>query len=346
MKQVLTGLNDLKTLPFDEIIDVRAPAEFAEDHIPGAISLPVLSDAERAEVGTIYVQQDPFLARKIGAALVARNASTHLQGVLADRPGAWRPLVYCWRGGQRSGSFASILAQIGWRVGLVDGGYKSYRRLVVHALYETPITLRLILLQGGTGTAKTALLQHLQEQGHQVLDLEALAQHRGSLLGGVPGGQPSQKMFESRIAMALARMNPSRPVFVEAESNKIGSRIIPPMLWQAMLRADHVQVQVPLATRAAYLLDSYPELLVDPALLMEKLGVLVQFHGHEQVQAWQAMVQAGSFQSLAESLIQQHYDPSYRRASRRMGAPLAVIALPNLRPDCLTQAAVRIASAV
>ncbi|MBC7477653.1 MAG: tRNA 2-selenouridine(34) synthase MnmH, partial [Pseudorhodobacter sp.] len=116
MAVTLTHLTDIFALGFDDIIDVRAPAEFAEDHIPGAISLPVLDDAERAEVGTIYKQVSPFTARKVGAALVAKNASAHLQGPLASKTGAWKPLVYCWRGGQRSGSFASILGQIGWRV--------------------------------------------------------------------------------------------------------------------------------------------------------------------------------------------------------------------------------------
>ena len=174
----LSSLSDLKTLGFDDIIDVRAPSEFAEDHVPGAINLPVLSDAERAQVGTIYVRQDRFLARKIGAAMVSRNAAAHLEGPLADREGGWRPLVYCWRGGQRSGSFASILSQIGWRVELVDGGYKSYRKLVVAALYDAPISLQIILLDGGTGSGKTALLQALRGQGAQVLDLEGMAEHR------------------------------------------------------------------------------------------------------------------------------------------------------------------------
>ncbi|HSG57508.1 MAG TPA: rhodanese-like domain-containing protein, partial [Paracoccaceae bacterium] len=165
MALALTSLSDLAALPFDDIIDVRAPSEFAEDHIPGAINLPVLSDEERAQVGTIYVQQDRFLARKVGAALVARNAAAHLQGALADRDGGWRPLVYCWRGGQRSGSFASILAQIGWRVELIEGGYKSYRRLVAQALYDQPVGPRIVLIDGGTGTAKTRLLHHLNQAG-------------------------------------------------------------------------------------------------------------------------------------------------------------------------------------
>ena len=344
MKQTLTSLKDLKTLPFDSIIDVRAPSEFAEDHIPGAMSLPVLSDAERAEVGTIYVQQDPFLARKIGAALVARNAATHLQGALADHPGGWRPLVYCWRGGQRSGSFASILAQIGWRVGLIDGGYQRYRRLVHAAMYETPVAPRIILVDGGTGTAKTQILTHLAAQGQQVLDLEAMAQHRGSLLGGMPGGQPAQKSFESRVAMALADMDPTRPVFVEAESNKIGSRIIPPMLWQAMLKADHIRVQAPIQARARYLVDTYAPLLEEAEALDEKLAVLARFHGHEQADAWRQMARQGDFLSLAAELVQQHYDPSYRRSSRRAAPPLTVLDLPDLSALTLEHAAAQIAA--
>lgn len=343
---MLTSLNDLKTLPFDDIIDVRAPAEYAEDHIPGAISLPVLSDEERARVGTVYVQQDPFLARKLGAALVARNAAAHLQGPLADRPGGWRPLVYCWRGGQRSGSFASILAQIGWRVGLIDGGYKSFRRLVVQAMYDQPIAPRVILIDGGTGTAKTRLLHHLAQQGQQVLDLEGLAQHRGSLLGGMPGGQPSQKAFESRVAMALAGMDATRPVFVEAESNKIGTRIVPPTLWKAMLRADHIRVQAPLNVRARYLVDTYAQLLDDAPALDAKLSVLARFHGHDQAGDWRQMASDRAFVPLAAQLVAQHYDPSYRRSSRRASDPLAVLDLAALDDPTLAQAATRITAAV
>lgn len=192
MPVTLTRLSDLESLGFDDIIDVRAPAEWAEDHLPEAISLPVLDDAERARVGTIYKQESPFSARKIGAALVAKNAARHLEGALADKPGGWRPLVYCWRGGQRSGSFASILSQIGWRVETVAGGYKSWRSLIVHALYDAPVLSPVVVLDGNTGTAKTELLALMRLQGLQVIDLEALANHRGSLFGGMLGGQPSQ----------------------------------------------------------------------------------------------------------------------------------------------------------
>ena len=167
----LNALSDIAACGADTIIDVRSPDEFAEDHIPGAINLPVLSNAERAKVGTIYKQDSSFMARKIGAALVAQNAAVHLMGPLADKPGGWQPMVYCWRGGQRSGSFATILEQIGWRVQLLKGGYRSYRRLVAQTVYDTPLPHKLTLIEGGTGTAKTRLLEHLALAGEQVLSL-------------------------------------------------------------------------------------------------------------------------------------------------------------------------------
>lgn len=337
----LTSLNDLARLPFDEVIDVRAPSEYAEDHIPGALNLPVLSDAERALVGTTYVREDRFKARRTGAALVARNAAAHLEGPLADRPGGWRPLVYCWRGGQRSGSFAAILGQIGWRVDTIRGGYKSYRRLVVQALYDTPIAARVILIDGGTGTAKTRLLAHLADKGAQVLDLEGMAAHRGSLFGSVDEAQPSQKGFESRLAMALARLDPTRPVFVEAESNKIGRLLIPPMLWKAMLGAPFVRIDAPLAARARYLVSAYADLLEDGARLGRTLDRLIPYHGKVQVAAWHGLAREGAFEALAAALVTAHYDPRYAAVSRHRKA-LATLELPDLSEADLAAAAGRI----
>ncbi|MGC1304924.1 MAG: tRNA 2-selenouridine(34) synthase MnmH, partial [Caulobacteraceae bacterium] len=217
---------------FDEVIDVRSPSEFAEDHAPGAVNLPVLSDDERAEVGTIYVQESKFQARRLGAALIVRNIGEHLKGPLRDRPATYRPLVYCWRGGQRSAAMATILAQIGWRTTVLKGGHATYRRQVVEALYETPLTLKPVLLAGHTGVAKTEMLQRLAARGVQALDLEELASHRGSLFGARPGRpQPHQKLFESRLWAALGAFDPQRPVAIEAESSKIGDLLIPPSLW-------------------------------------------------------------------------------------------------------------------
>lgn len=339
MPRTLHALTDLTALPFDEVIDVRSPSEYAEDHIPGAINLPVLDDAERARVGTIYVQEDRFLARKIGAALIARNAAAHLQGPLADRDGGWRPLVYCWRGGQRSGSLAAIFGQIGWRVDTIAGGYRAYRRLVVDMLYDTPLAPPVVLIDGGTGTAKTRLLAHLADADGQVIDLEGMAQHRGSVFGPVGGGQPSQKAFESRLAMALTRLDPARPVYVEAESSKIGDIVLPPSLWQAMLAAPRIGLSAPLAARAAHLAQDYADLTADPARLAAVLDKLIRYHGHAQVDAWKALADEGAFAALAEDLIRVHYDPRYARQSRHGAQRLAGFDLPDLSDDSLAATA-------
>ena len=345
MPITLTALTDLATLPFDDLLDVRSPAEFAEDHVPGALSLPVLTNEERARVGTVYVQQDRFLARKIGAALVSRNAAAHLEGPLADRPGGWRPLVYCWRGGQRSGSFASILKEIGWRTDTIKGGYKSYRRLVVQALYEAPVAPRVVLVGGGTGTAKTRLLAQIAGAGGQVIDLEEMAEHRGSLFGPMGDAQPSQKMFESRLAMALAGLDPARPVFVEAESSKIGEVNVPPSLWKAMIAAPRYEVNAPLAARAAHLVRSYPDMVSDAVKLESVLAKLVRYHGHDRVDAWRALAAAGEYARMAAELVTEHYDPKYTRISRD-GAPVPVpLDLPDLEDATLADVAARMVSA-
>lgn len=315
----LTTLAELAALPFDDIIDVRSPAEFAEDHIAGALNLPVLDDVQRAEVGTMYKQISPFSARKLGAALVSSNAAKHLRGPLTDREGGWRPLVYCWRGGQRSNSFATILDQIGWRVGVIEGGYRSYRRLVCAMLYDDPLPFQMVLIDGDTGTAKTAILHALAARGHQVLDLEGLAAHRGSIFGDQPGGQPSQKHFESGIATALAGFDPSRPVLVEAESARIGRLIVPPSVWAAMQTGPRIAITAPLPARAAHLLSAYPDLADDPRRLSAGIEGLRSFHAAERIESWQTMARAGQFAELATELMQHHYDPRYAKASAREG---------------------------
>lgn len=344
MKFTLPDLAALSDLPFDQVIDVRSPAEFAEDHIPGAINLPVLDNDERARVGTIYKQVSPFQAKKLGAALVAANAARHLQEYLADKPGDYRPLVYCWRGGQRSGSFAIILSQIGWRAGVIDGGYRTYRRMVVAAGYDAQFPAPVILLDGNTGTGKTDILNALPDHGLQVLDLEGMGNHRGSLLGARAGGQPAQKTFESRIAVAAAALDPAKPVVVEAESSKVGDCIIPPSLWHAMQGAPRIHITAPLDARAAYLTRAYADLVADRDALVARMAKLAPLHGHDQIGAWTALANAGAFTELAGQLMDRHYDPRY--AKQRAGAaPMASIAA-DLTPGGIADAAAQVADAV
>ncbi|TGN53340.1 tRNA 2-selenouridine(34) synthase MnmH [Paracoccus liaowanqingii] len=330
----LAGLSDPALAGFDQIIDVRAPAEFAEDHLPGAINLPVLDDEERARVGTIYKQVSPFDARKIGAALVAVNSARHITGTLMDRGGAWRPLVYCWRGGQRSGSFATILGQIGWRVGRIEGGYKAWRALVVERVQNGPVPSPVVVLDGNTGSAKTAILQRLAARGHQVIDLEGLANHRGSLFGAMPGGQPSQKMFEGRLALAMERLDPARPVLVEAESSRIGVVNVPKAMWQAICAAPRLQIQVPVEARAAFTAASYGDMVQDPARVAGILDLLAPLHPSERLEDWRAVLARQDWQALSEGLLRHHYDPRYQRHRMRhedgRGGTVAIATLADL----------------
>jgi tRNA 2-selenouridine synthase len=342
MAITLSSLTDLAGMTHDALIDVRSPAEFAEDHVPGAINLPALNDAERAEVGTIYVQESPFKARRIGGALVAKNVAHHLQTVLADKDGSWRPLVYCWRGGQRSGSFASILTQIGWRADVIEGGYQTYRRLVVQAVYDTPFTAPVTLLDGNTGTAKTDLLARLAARGVQVIDLEGLANHRGSLFGARVGGQPSQKAFEGALAEEIRQIDQTRPVVIEAESSKVGERIVPPALWAAMKVAPRLEIVAPLAARAKYLVTTYDDIIDDPARLAGVLAKLKGHHSAARIDEWLAMANAQEMEALAASLMETHYDPRYAKG-RAETANLRQVGVDDLAENTLEALADKLA---
>jgi tRNA 2-selenouridine synthase len=302
---------------FDAIIDARSPVEFAQDHLPGAINAPVLDDEERIRIGTMYKQVSAFDAKKVGAALVARNIAKHIEELWIDKPREWRPLVYCWRGGNRSGAMAHILAKIGWPVVQLEGGYKAFRQEVNTAL-EQPPALNFKVVCGTTGSGKSRLLETLHAQGAQVLDLEQLAAHRGSVLGHLPSqSQPSQKAFESHIWDVLRRFDPARPVFVEAESKKVGNLRVPAALMDAMRAADCIALTLSRADRVRLLMQDYQHFLGDPALLNGQLEHLTQLHGREKIARWHAMSDAGQMAPLVEELLADHYDPAYLRSIDR-----------------------------
>lgn len=301
---------------FDSIVDVRSPAEFALDHIPGSINQPVLDDAERAEVGTLYTQVSTFLARKRGAALVARNIARHLEQDFAGQPREWRPLVLCWRGGQRSSAMTQVLRQVGWDAVQLPGGYKTWRAHVIARLAVLPGQLRFRVVCGPTGSGKSRLLQALREDGTQVLDLEALAAHRGSVLGALPGEpQPAQRLFESRLMRALAALDPGRPVFVEAESRRIGSLHVPDQLIEAMRGSPCLALEASEEARVGLLLADYDHFRGNLPYLGDTLGRLTELHGKARIAEWMALAAEGAGRSLVEQLLRKHYDPLYRRSS-------------------------------
>ncbi len=299
-------------LPFDLIIDVRSEGEFALDHWPGAVNWPVLDNEERILVGTLYKQTSAFEAKKKGAALVAANIAKHIERHVLDKPKNWQPLIYCWRGGNRSGSLSLVLSQIGFKVHLLEGGYKAFRQQVMQDLESLIAPFQFEVIAGPTGSGKTRLLQTLKKQGAQVLDLEGLAQHKSSVLGFTPNqAQPSQKHFDTLIWEQLHHMDPARVVFIESESKKVGNLSVPEALINAMRASPCHVVELPLACRVALLIEDYPHLVEDPLLFQKKLQALIPLRGQEMVRNWCALIEEGRIPEVVQSLLINHYDPTY-----------------------------------
>jgi tRNA 2-selenouridine synthase len=311
--EVLQRLDD-----YDTVVDARSPSEFALDRLPGAVNWPSLDDDERVLIGTEYKQVSAFAARKRGAAMVARNVAAHIESHVMDRPKDWSPLVYCWRGGQRSGALALVLSQIGFRVQVIDGGYRAWRRELVQALDGLAERLQLTVICGRTGSGKSRLLGALRSQGAQVLDLEGLANHRGSVLGLVPGSpQPSQKQFDTRLWNELRRLDPSRMVWVESESRKVGALRVPERLIERMRASPCVHLEVPTPARVELLMEEYDFFVRDVEAFCERLDALRTLRGNDTVNAWQAAARSGQIANVVEDLLVAHYDPVYLQSMKR-----------------------------
>jgi len=298
---------------FDAIIDVRSPAEFALDHIPGSINFPVLNNEERAQIGALYKQVSPFAAKKLGAAIVSRNIAYHLEKSLLEFAREWRPLIYCWRGGERSGAFTHILNRIGWKAMQLEGGYQGFRRVVIDDLDAAAKQFHFQVICGMTGSGKTRILHELQLLGAQVLDLEGLAIHRGSVLGNEPDiEQPSQKGFETELWNALQNLDPNKPVFIESESKKVGGVHIPDSLMEKIRNGLCIELRSSLPTRVSWLLREYPHFLQNTTQFKEKLGLLTSRYGKVQIAEWFDQIDAGQFDALVTDLLVKHYDPAYQ----------------------------------
>jgi tRNA 2-selenouridine synthase len=327
---------------FDTIIDARSPSEYALDHLPNAINCPVLDDEQRIAVGTMYKQVGSFEAKKVGAAMVSKNIAYHIETLWLDKPRDWKPLVYCWRGGNRSGSLAHVLAKIGWPVVQLDGGYKAFRNQINLELEKTP-ALDFRVICGTTGSGKTRLLDTLEAIGAQVLDLEQLAAHRGSVLGNIPcQPQPTQKAFETSIWDRLRRFDPSLPVFVESESKKVGDLRVPGALMDRMRASPCIAMQVARADRVKLLIEDYQHFACNAPALNAQLEFLTPLHGKEKIERWQKMSNGGQMPQLVDELLVDHYDPAYLRSINKNFAQYdkaEVVELADISPEAFLAAA-------
>jgi tRNA 2-selenouridine synthase len=250
--------------------------------------------------------------------MVAANVARHIEREVLDKPRQWQPLAYCWRGGKRSGSLAHILGQIGFRVSVIEGGYKAFRSAVLAALPALVARLDYRVICGPTGSGKTRLLHALEAAGAQVLDLEGLASHRSSVLGIIPGQpQPTQKAFDTLVWDKLRRFDPARPVFVESESRKVGNVAVPEPLIERMRASACLDLQLADDERVQLLLEDYDFFVRDPQLFSDRLAALTELRGKAVVQGWQEDVTAGRIEKVVRELLLQHYDPAYAASIKR-----------------------------
>lgn len=297
---------------FDTIIDVRSPLEFAEDHIVGAINCPVLSDLERQKVGTIYKKESSFKAKIIGSSLTAKNIAFHIENNFMEKKGSWQPLIYCWRGGQRSKAFSIVLSEVGWRTNQLKGGYKEYRNQVINFLDNIGPKLKITLISGKTGSAKTKILKSIENEGGQILDLEGLANHKGSLLGKIPDLiQPSQKFFESLIFNKIQKLNLKDKIYIEAESSKIGNIHIPKSIWKKMIKSPRIEISANVELRAKFLVSDYDYMCNDPTLINPIIKGLKNRLSKKLFDEWTNLIDRKKWFDLTKSFLENHYDPSY-----------------------------------
>jgi tRNA 2-selenouridine synthase len=340
-------LEEIDFTRYAMVIDARSPHEFADDHIPGAVNLPVVVDEEFAEVGRTY-KADPHAAYVIGASFAMRNIAEHLERRFRGLASDSRFLIYCYRGGKRSQAWAQPLRAIGFHVDVLQGGWKEYRRAVLAALSDLPKRFTFRVVGGATGCGKTRLLQALRQAGEQVIDLEGLAAHKGSLLGLMPGHQqPPQKLFDSELLRALLALDTAHPAWIEAESKKVGNVQLPDALFAAMRKSMRFEIRAPLVERVRLLREEYPHLVRDPLRVVAQLAPLKALVGGKELDEWTRLARAGDVDALVARLLVSHYDPSYGRSHERYrdgGMPPVDIELSSLSADELVGVARQLAS--
>lgn len=290
-----------KTTP---IIDVRSPGEYDHAHIPGALSLPLFSNEERAEVGTIYKQRGRVKAVQRGLEIVGPKMSQFSKFALALD--SQKVLVHCWRGGMRSSSMAWLLETLGLECYLLEGGYKSYRNYILNSFEKS---LKIVLLGGFTGSGKTDLLSILKESGQQVIDLEGLANHKGSAFGsiGLPP-QPSNEMFENLLSKEVDSTDSEKVVWIEDESRNVGKVFIPENLWLQMRRAPLIRIESSFEDRLERLVRDYAT--EESARLEESIAKIEKRLGYDNCKFALEACREGNLKRAAEICL-LYYDKAY-----------------------------------
>lgn len=297
------------------IVDVRTPLEFAEDHLPGAINVPILTNPERVEIGTLYKQQGPQIAKERGLQLTCHRFPA-IVATIAEAAAGRPVLVYCWRGGLRSESVALLLEMTGYPVVKLSGGYKSFRAVVTAFFEDFTPPAPLVVLHGMTGSGKTEFLQRLARNGWSTVDLEGLARHRGSAFGSLGmGEQPSQKQFETSLWDAFRTLAPKRPIILEGESKRIGRLTLPGNLYEVMAENAKIWCEVSVETRVNRLATEYArETYRQP--MAEALERISRKLGGEQYASLKQMLDSWDVTALARGLIENYYDRLYYRVRR------------------------------
>ena len=309
------------------IIDVRAPIEFAEDHLPGAHNIPLLNDAERETVGTIHKNEGPLAARQRGLELTCARFGDMVGKIMIIAQN--RPiLVYCWRGGLRSLSVATLLEMAGCReVSRLFGGYKAFRRQVLNYFSPFIPPAPLYVIHGMTGTGKTMFINSLDRNLWSIIDLEGLARHRGSAFGSIGmGQQPSQKNFDTRLWHHFVTAPPNRAIVLEGESQRIGQILLPGNLYEVMSVSSKIWCTASIETRVKRLAEEYgtPEYIEPIRISLDRIRRKL---GNERHQEMLRLLDSGDIMALAEGLVAHYYDRLYYRY--RHWEPDAVISLEN-----------------
>ena len=313
------------------VVDVRAPAEFAHGHIPGAVNIPLFSDEERARVGTLYKQQGREAAILLGFELTGPRWAGFIRQALEIAPQK-KLVLHCWRGGMRSSAMAWALDLYGFEIYLLQGGYKNYRRWVAR-WWERPYFFWVV--GGMTGSGKTQILHKLQEDGEQIVDLEDLAQHRGSSYGSHNRLiQPTQEQFENNLAAALSTLDPAKPIWIEDESQNIGRCLLPKPFWVQLRNAFHFDLQVPVEHRVDTLVQEYGSL--DKDFLITCTERIKKRLGPEQTKNAIAAINENRMADFIRQVL-VYYDKTYRRGLNDLD-PANILPVPVLNPDTKTNA--------